>query len=214
MKRIVALVSGDGSNLQAILNACKKNEIPGRVVAVLSNNSQAFAIERARTVHIATHVLVPLHFRTKNLFHQKLMQTVDLYFPDLVILAGYMCILNTEFVTSYFGRILNIHPSLLPKYPGLYTHSKAIQNSDVQHGSSVHFVTEKLDAGPVILQARVPVLLNDTEHALAMRVKRQEHRIYPLVVKWFTEGRLEMHDDAAWLDGSKLPKSGYMGFIK
>ncbi|VFP83905.1 Phosphoribosylglycinamide formyltransferase [Candidatus Erwinia haradaeae] len=215
MKRIVILVSGDGSNFQAILNSCKKKEIFGRIVAVVSDNCQAFAIERARVAHISTHVLVPapLH-KEEHIFNQELMQVVDLYSPDLVILAGYMRILNADIVASYSGRILNIHPSLLPKYPGLYTHRKAIQNSDAQHGASVHFVTDKIDEGPVIVQARVPVFHNDSEYTLSMRVKEQEHSIYPLAVKWFTEGRLKMHNNAAWLDGYRLPQSGYIDVIE
>ncbi|VFP79469.1 phosphoribosylglycinamide formyltransferase [Candidatus Erwinia haradaeae] len=208
MKRIVILVSGYGSNLQAILDSCKKREISGKIVSVVSNDCQAFAIERARLANITTY-LVASKLNKKDFFNQKLLKIVDSCDPDLVVLAGYMKILDIEFVLSYFGRILNIHPSLLPKYPGLYTHRQVLKYRDTQHGASVHFVTEKVDAGPLILQAKIPVSCNDTEYTLSVKVKEQEHKIYPLVVKWFSEGRLEMRgNNQVWLDGCKLPPSG------
>ena len=137
------------------------------------------------------------------------MQEIDAYAPDVVVLAGYMRILSPAFVAHYNGRLLNIHPSLLPKYPGLHTHRQVLENGDEEHGTSVHFVTDELDGGPVILQAKVPVFDGDNEDDVTERVQAQEHAIYPLVVSWFVDGRLEMRDGAAWLDGVKLPPQGH-----
>ena len=137
------------------------------------------------------------------------MQEIDAYAPDVVVLAGYMRILSPAFVAHYAGRLLNIHPSLLPKYPGLNTHRQVLDNGDLEHGTSVHFVTDELDGGPVILQAKVPVFEGDSEEDVTARVQAQEHAIYPLVVSWFVDGRLEMRDGAAWLDGAPLPPQGH-----
>lgn len=137
------------------------------------------------------------------------MAMMDGYQPDLVVLAGFMRILTADFVKHYAGKMLNIHPSLLPKYPGLHTHRKAIENGDSEHGTSVHFVTEELDGGPVILQAKVPIFAEDSEEAVVERVKAQEHNIYPLVVQWFIDDRLVMKDNLAYLDGQCLPPQGY-----
>ncbi|AUX73368.1 phosphoribosylglycinamide formyltransferase [Erwinia pyrifoliae] len=209
MKRIVVLVSGNGSNLQAILDACQQGRIGGRIAAVFSNKAGAFALERARAANIAAHALAAAQFADRCAFDRQLMLEIDAYSPDLVVLAGYMRILSAEFVQRYAGRMLNIHPSLLPKYPGLHTHRQAIENGDEEHGTSVHFVTEQLDGGPVILQAKVPVFSDDTEDDIAARVQHQEHAIYPLVVSWFVDGRLAMRDGAAWLDGQRLPTNGH-----
>ncbi|KAB8309539.1 phosphoribosylglycinamide formyltransferase [Erwinia endophytica] len=209
MKRLVVLVSGQGSNLQAILDACQQGRIHGNVVAVFSNKSDAFGLERAREAGVPAHVLLASQFAEREAFDRQLMREIGVWEPDLLLLAGYMRILSPAFVQHYAGRILNIHPSLLPKYPGLYTHRKAIENGDKEHGTSVHFVTEHLDGGPVILQAKVPIFANDTEQDVTARVKNQEHAIYPLVVSWFVEGRLALRDGAAWLDGEKLSPAGY-----
>lgn len=209
MKRIVVLVSGNGSNLQAILDACQQGRIDGSIAAVFSNKPGAFALERARAADVDAHVLEAAPFASRCAFDRQLMQEIDAYAPDLVVLAGYMRILSAEFVDRYAGRMLNIHPSLLPKYPGLHTHRQAIKNGDEEHGTSVHFVTEQLDGGPVILQAKVPVFSDDTEEDVAARVQHQEHAIYPLVVSWFVAGRLAMRDGAAWLDDRRLPAAGY-----
>jgi len=137
------------------------------------------------------------------------VQEIDAYAPDVVVLAGYMRILSPAFVAHYAGRLLNIHPSLLPKYPGLNTHRQVLENGDAEHGTSVHFVTDELDGGPVILQAKVPVFEGDSEEDVTARVQAQEHAIYPLVVSWFVDGRLAMRDGTAWLDGSPLPPQGH-----
>ncbi|MCW1875326.1 phosphoribosylglycinamide formyltransferase [Erwinia sp. INIA-01] len=209
MKRIVVLVSGNGSNLQAILDACQQGRINGSVAAVFSNKADAYGLERAREAGVPAHALAASQFADREAFDRQLMLEIDAYAPDLVVLAGYMRILSPAFVQRYAGRMLNIHPSLLPKYPGLHTHRQAIENGDDEHGTSVHFVTEELDGGPVILQAKVPVFSEDTEAEVTARVQHQEHAIYPLVVSWFIEGRLAMREDRAWLDGQLLPAEGH-----
>ncbi|MDK1252752.1 phosphoribosylglycinamide formyltransferase [Cronobacter dublinensis] len=209
MKRIVVLISGSGSNLQAIMDACAQKKINGVISAVFSNKADAFGLERARDANIPAHALSAGAFASRDAFDRELMQEIDAYAPDLVVLAGYMRILSPAFVAHYEGRLLNIHPSLLPKYPGLHTHRQALANGDDEHGTSVHFVTDELDGGPVILQARVPVFAGDTEEDVTARVQAQEHAIYPLVVSWFVEGRLTMREGRAWLDGQPLPPQGY-----
>ncbi|MDW8847116.1 phosphoribosylglycinamide formyltransferase [Erwinia sp. MMLR14_017] len=209
MKRLVVLISGQGSNLQAILNACEQGQIHGSVAAVFSNKSEAFGLTRAREAGVPAHALAASQFADREAFDNQLMLEIDAYAPDLVVLAGYMRILSPAFVQHYAGRMLNIHPSLLPKYPGLHTHRQAMENGDEEHGTSVHFVTEQLDGGPVILQAKVPVFAEDSEEDVTARVQHQEHAIYPLVVSWFVDGRVEMRDNAAWLDGEKLPEEGH-----
>ncbi|MGP3592140.1 phosphoribosylglycinamide formyltransferase [Vagococcus sp. WN89Y] len=209
MKNIVVLISGNGSNLQAIIDACEQKKINGTLRAVFSNKADAFGLERARDAAIAAHALEASQFASREAFDRQLMQEIDAYAPDVVVLAGYMRILSPAFVAHYSGRLLNIHPSLLPKYPGLHTHRQALENGDQEHGTSVHFVTDELDGGPVILQARVPVFAGDTEQDIIERVQSQEHAIYPLVINWFVNGRLKMVDNHAWLDGVCLPAQGY-----
>jgi len=209
MKNIVVLISGNGSNLQAIIDACKQKKINGTLRAVFSNKADAFGLERAREAGIAAHALSASQFASREAFDRELVQEIDAYAPDVVVLAGYMRILRPAFVAHYAGRLLNIHPSLLPKYPGLNTHRQVLENGDAEHGTSVHFVTDELDGGPVILQAKVPVFEGDSEEDVTARVQAQEHAIYPLVVSWFVDGRLAMRDGTAWLDGSPLPPQGH-----
>ncbi len=209
MKNIVVLISGNGSNLQAIIDACEQKRINATIRAVFSNKADAFGLQRAREAGIAAHAITAGQFASRDAFDRELMMEIDAYAPDLVVLAGYMRILSPEFVAHYQGRLLNIHPSLLPKYPGLHTHRQALANGDEEHGTSVHFVTDELDGGPVILQAKVPVFPGDSEEDVTDRVQTQEHAIYPLVVSWFIDGRLAMRDGAAWLDGVQLPLQGH-----
>lgn len=209
MKSIVVLVSGNGSNLQAIIDACETSIHNGKVTAVFSNKATAYALERAKKAGAAAHFIDPKAYDTRDAFDADLMKWMDEYSPDLVVLAGYMRILSSDFVRHYLGRMINIHPSLLPKYPGLNTYQRAIHAGDEEHGSSVHFVTEQLDGGPVILQAKVPIFDNDTVESLTARVQSQEYRIYPLVVQWFVEGRLAMTNGKALLDGHILGIHGY-----
>lgn len=207
--RIVVLISGSGTNLQAIIDACNSADYPGEVVGVLSNKADAYGLVRAENAGIATTALSHKDFESRESYDLALIDAIDNYQPDVIVLAGFMRILTPAFVQHYLGRLVNIHPSLLPKYQGLNTHQRAIDAGDEIHGVSVHFVTEELDGGPVILQAKVPVFENDTADDLAARVHEQEHRIYPLVVKWLCEKRLQMDNENALLDGNVLPASGY-----
>jgi phosphoribosylglycinamide formyltransferase-1 len=210
MKSIVVLVSGNGSNLQAIIDACKTQITGGRVTAVFSNKADVYALERAKKADAGAHFLDPKAFDTRDAFDQQLMKQIDEYRPDVIVLAGYMRILSGEFVRHYMGRMINIHPSLLPKYPGLNTYQRAIHAGDEEHGTSVHFVTEQLDGGPVILQAKVPIFDEDNVETLTERVQTQEHKIYPMVVKWLVEERLVMKDEKeAYLDGELLGIHGH-----
>ena len=206
---LVVLISGTGSNLQAVIDACKSGKIHGRVAAVISNRSDAYGLKRASSADIHTAVISNQDYADRAQYDAALMTEIDRHQPDLIVMAGFMRILTPAFVNHYAGRMLNIHPSLLPKYQGLHTHQKAIDAGDSEHGASVHFVTEELDGGPVILQAKVPIFPGDEEDEVIERVQTQEHTIYPLVVSWFIEGRLAMHDNAAWLDDERLPAQGY-----
>lgn len=209
MKSIVVLISGNGSNLQAIIDACSKGYIQGEVKAVIANKDSAYGLTRASEAGIPTTVLSHIGAASRESYDQKLIQSIEQYQPDLVVLAGFMRILTPEFVKHFDGRLLNIHPSLMPKYPGLHTHQRAIDAKDTEHGSSVHFVTDQLDGGPVILQAKVPIFPDDDITSLAERVHEQEYRIYPLVIRWFCQNRLQQRADQAWLDGNLLKTNGY-----
>jgi len=209
MKSIVVLISGSGSNLQALIDACRSGFIPGKISAVISNKANAYGLVRASEAGISTQVLSHKHYSSRDAYDIAMIDAIDQHKPDLVVLAGFMRILTPAFVNHYAGRLLNIHPSLLPKYQGLHTHQRAIDAGDEEHGCSVHFVTEQLDGGPVILQAKVPVFADDDADSLAERVHEQEHRIYPLVVRWFCQNRLQQHADQASLDGTILAANGY-----
>ncbi|WP_288654742.1 MULTISPECIES: phosphoribosylglycinamide formyltransferase [Pantoea] len=209
MKKLVVLISGNGSNLQSILDACASGRINGSVAAVFSNKESAYGLTRAQQASVPGLALSPGDFPDREAFDRQLMQEIDAFEPDLVVLAGYMRILSSAFVAHYHDRLLNIHPSLLPKYPGLHTHRQALENGDKEHGTSVHFVTDELDGGPVVLQARVPIFPGDDEAEITARVQHQEHAIYPLAISWFMDGRLVMREGKAWLDGQLLPAQGY-----
>ncbi|MCO4799423.1 MAG: phosphoribosylglycinamide formyltransferase [Colwelliaceae bacterium] len=207
--RIVVLISGSGSNLQAIIDACNTDDYPGQVVGVISNKPDVLGLTRAENAQISNQVLSHKEFESRESYDLALISAIDQYKPDLVVLAGFMRILTPAFVQHFSGKLLNIHPSLLPKYQGLNTHQRAIDSGDKEHGVSVHFVTEELDGGPVILQAKVPIFPEDTADDLASRIHVQEHKIYPLVVNWFCSNRIIMSGDKAVLDGVSLPISGY-----
>ncbi|ELR64323.1 Phosphoribosylglycinamide formyltransferase [Photobacterium marinum] len=210
MKSIVVLLSGNGSNLQAMIDACQEGIISNaKVTAVISNKADAYGLERARKVGIATVHLPAGDYQDRESYDQALAEQIDRFEPDLVILAGFMRILSDKFVRHYMGRMLNVHPSLLPKYTGLHTHQRAIEAGDKEHGTSVHFVTEELDGGPVILQAKVPIFDGDSVEEVTARVQEQEHRIYPLVANWFLQQRLTMKGGKAVLDGETLTEHGY-----
>lgn len=207
--RVLVLISGSGSNLQALIDAQQSGKLPVELVAVISNRPNIKGLQRAERAGIPTEVVDHTHFDSRDSFDQALQAAIDAYAPDLVVLAGFMRILTERFTRHYHGRMLNIHPSLLPKYQGLNTHERALQAGDQEHGVSVHFVTAELDGGPVALQARVPVLPGDDASRLAQRVLQQEHRIYPLAVKWYAQGRLRMIDGRVFMDSEPLGPSGY-----
>ena len=208
MKKIVVLISGSGSNLQSLIGGCHNGTINAEIVAVVSNQSDAYGLVRAQKAGIPALCLSAKGFPSRDEYDAALLETIAQYQPDLVILAGFMRILSPNFVKQFTGKMLNIHPSLLPKYPGLHTHKKALENGDKEHGTSVHFVTEELDGGPVILQAKIPLFAEDTENDVIERIKTKEHHIYPTVVQWFVNGRLTMVDGKAVLDGKQIPIQG------
>ncbi|MHA6494773.1 phosphoribosylglycinamide formyltransferase [Pseudomonas borbori] len=212
---VVVLISGSGSNLQALIDSIQADAEtstghPARIGAVLANRADAYGLSRAQQAGIPTQVLDHKQFDGRDAFDAALIKAIDGYAPDLVVLAGFMRILTPAFVRHYAGRLLNIHPSLLPKYKGLHTHQRALEAGDSEHGCSVHFVTEELDGGPLVVQAVVPVQPQDTPDSLARRVHEQEHRIYPLALRWFAEGRLSLTDQGALLDGEPLPATGHL----
>ena len=203
-KRIAILVSGNGTNAQAIIDKCKSGEINGDIVAVISNRPSAFALERAKSSNIQTITIDHRNFPDRQSFDTQLAQTLHDLSVDLIVLAGFMRILTPEFVSQFSGKMMNIHPSLLPKYPGLNTHQRALDARDQCHGASVHFVIPELDAGPVIIQSIVPVNMSDTAQTLAERVAATEWSIYPTAVAWFCENRLRLVNDCVTLDGHEL----------
>ncbi|WP_416304880.1 phosphoribosylglycinamide formyltransferase [Neptunicella sp. SCSIO 80796] len=209
MKSIVVLISGNGSNLQAIIDQCATNKIAGKITAVISNKPGAYGLQRAEQANIPAHVVDNRDYAERADYDTALMECIDQYQPDLVVLAGFMRILTSDFVEHYHGKMLNIHPSLLPKYKGLHTHQRAIEAGDTEHGASVHFVTPDLDGGPVIIQSRVPVFAEDDADELAQRVQQQERNIYPLVVSWFCAERLMMDQDKVIMDSIPLGSNGY-----
>lgn len=205
--RTVVLISGGGTNLQAFLDAAGE-DCDYTVEAVISNKADAYGLTRAQNAGVATEVLSHRDFSDRESFDQAMVKLIDGYQPDLVILAGFMRILTPGFVRHYSGRMLNIHPSLLPKYQGLHTHQRVLDAGDAEHGATVHFVTEELDGGPPIVQAFIAVEAGDSAEALAQRVQLQEHKMYPLAASWFAQGRLRMVGDRVELDGELLPRSG------
>ena len=203
---IVVLISGNGTNLQALINASTTSNF--RVVAVVSNNHEAFGLQRATVADIPALAVDHDNYSSRQDFDRKLIEVIDAFDPELIVLAGFMRILGPEFVQHYQGRILNIHPSLLPAYTGVNTHQRVLDAGDKEHGVSVHFVTDELDGGPVVAQEKIAVLTTDTAAQLATRVAAKEHIIYPKVVSWFAAGRLHMDADGAYMDHDKLPAGG------
>ncbi|GAA0786743.1 phosphoribosylglycinamide formyltransferase [Marinobacterium sediminicola] len=208
-KRIVVLISGSGSNLQAILDQTLDGQINGKIAAVISNRPDAFGLTRAEQAGVVARLLDHKAFADRESFDAALIELIDSYQPDLVVLAGFMRILTPELVRHYHGRLFNIHPSLLPKYKGLHTHQRALEAGDAEHGCTVHFVTEELDGGPLIVQAKTDILTGDDEQSLQQRVHQLEHQIYPLAVQWFCEERLSLSGDGVMLDGELLATTGY-----
>lgn len=200
----VVLISGSGSNLQSLIDASQQDDSSFTIGAVISNVPAAYGLKRAQSANIEAIAIDHKAFPSREAFDQQLVETLKTLNPDGVILAGFMRILTPSFIQAFEDRILNIHPSLLPKYPGLHTHKRALQAGDSEAGCSVHFVTEALDGGPLIAQASVPVERNDTPDTLAARVLTEEHKLYPAVAQWFGEGRLRLRDNVAELDGQPV----------
>ena len=200
MKSIVILISGRGSNMVALIDAAASGALPVRVAAVLANRPDAKGLEVAAAAGVVTRVVDHRLYADRESFDAAMAEAIDAYSPDLVVLAGFMRILSDGFVAHYEGRLINIHPSLLPSFPGLHTHQRALDDGVRVHGCTVHFVTPTLDHGPIVVQAAVPVLDGDDATVLAARVLEQEHRIYPLAVRWFAEGRLRLEDGRVRLD--------------
>ncbi len=203
---IVVLLSGSGSNLQAIIEAIDSGALHAEIRAVISNKAEAYGLQRACHHGIDTAIIDHRDYNDRAQFDQALLERIDQYQPRLIVLAGFMRILTADFVDHFSGRIINIHPSLLPAYTGLNTHQRAIDAGDQEHGVSIHYVTNELDGGPIICQARVPILPGDSADTLANRVLKQEHRIYPLTLDWISQGRLRQKLNHVNFDGQILAK--------
>lgn len=205
--KIAVFISGSGSNLQSIIDHIEQGHINADIACVISNKSDAYGLVRAQKTNIPTHIKDHKNHTTRESFELELIKTLDVYDIKLIVLAGFMRVLSTTFINKYHGNILNIHPSLLPKYTGLNTHSRVLEAGDTEHGCSVHFVTSDLDEGPLVIQAKVKVDKFDTPDVLAARVLEKEHIIYPLAVKWFCENRLAFKNSKAYLDDSPLEQA-------
>lgn len=203
-RKAAILVSGSGSNLQSFIDKSACGDIGLDLCVVFSNRPEAYGLQRARNAGIPTECLRHNDFADREAFDRAVAAVLDRYAPDVIVLAGFMRILSPWFVQHYAGRVLNIHPALLPAYPGLDTHQRVLDAGERWHGSTVHFVTEELDGGPRILQGRLAVNPGETADALCARVQSVEHQIYPEAADWFGQGRLESRDGAAWLDGRRL----------
>lgn len=197
---IVVLISGGGSNLQSIIDSIADKTLDAKICAVITNSADAYGLERAKKAGIPTEIIDHKQYDSRESFDAELTQHLEKYQPELIVLAGFMRILSDDFVNHFYGKMINIHPSLLPKYRGLHTHKRALEAGDSEHGLSIHYVSAKLDGGPVILQKIVPILDNDTEKSLTERVLVQEHIAYPQVIQWFSQGRLQLINNQVILD--------------
>ena len=200
------LISGSGSNLQAFIDLISSKILKLNILAVISDNKNAHGLIRAKKAKIKTICIENKKYPNKKNFDQKLSEIIDMFDPNFIFLAGFMRILRKDFVKQYEGKIINIHPSLLPKYPGLNTHQRAIESNEKWHGCSVHFVTEEVDEGPLIMQSKIPILNNDSSDKLAIRVLKREHIIYPKTAELLISGRIKYKNSQAWLDGKLLQK--------
>ena len=210
LSKIVILISGSGSNLQSFIDACNAGVVDGKIMAVISNRPGVKGLDRASAADIPNIVIDHRAFQSREEFDQHLAEVITSFTPDLVVLAGFMRILTDGFVNQFIGKLINIHPSLLPAYPGLNTHQRAIEAGDSTAGATVHFVTSELDGGPAILQAAVPILPKDTAVDLAARVLIVEHEIYPVVAQWYCQGRVVMDQGKVFHDGIAVGESGLL----
>jgi len=199
---IVVLVSGSGSNLQAIIDRIEDKRLNAKICAVISNQPAAYGLERAKKANIPTQIIEHKLYDSRESFDAELTQCIEQFQPELIVLAGFMRILTDDFVNHFYGKMINIHPSLLPKYRGLHTHKRALEAGDSEHGVTIHYVSAELDGGPIILQKTVPVLSTDSESSLAERVLVQEHIAYPQVIKWFSQGKIQLVDHQVTLDNA------------
>ena len=210
LSKIVVLISGSGSNLQSFIDACEEGSVDGKIMAVISNRPGVKGLDRAAAANIPNIVVDHRAFESREEFDQYLAEIINEFTPDLIVLAGFMRILTGGFVNQFVGKLINIHPSLLPSYPGLNTHQRAIEAGDSVAGATVHFVTPELDGGPAILQAQVPILSTDSSVELAARVLIEEHKIYPLVAQWYCQGRIIMDKGIVFHDSVEVEKSGLL----
>ena len=207
---VVVLISGRGSNLQAIIDAINSQQLNAEIRAVISNRPGVKGLERARAAGIPARVLDHNDYDDRDSFDLALQSLIDSFQPELLVLAGFMRILTNHFVDHYKGRMLNIHPSLLPAFTGLNTHQRVLDAGHKQHGVSVHFVTNELDSGPLVIQAVIPVLSDDTAESLAQRIHQQEHIIYPMAISWFADGRLSCKNNQVFLDNQALVRTPHL----
>ncbi|GAB4393561.1 MAG: phosphoribosylglycinamide formyltransferase [Gammaproteobacteria bacterium] len=205
---IVVLLSGNGSNLQAIIDRVQQQQLAIDIKAVISDQPNAYGLQRAQQAHIPTEIISPCDYTNKNDFNAALLTCIQKYHPQLVVLAGFMRILNSTIIEAFPQRIINLHPSLLPKYRGLNTHARALAAGDHEHGTSVHIVVPELDAGPVLAQAKLTINSKDTADTLRQRVQQLEHQLYPIVLDWFANQRIQCIKGQFWLDQCLLPSSG------
>ena len=201
---LVVVISGSGSNLQSIIDRIEAGTLDAKIAAVISNVANVKGLQRAEDHNIPAITLPHTDYPDRPSFDRQLQKTIENYQPDLVILAGFMRILSPEITKHFRGRMLNIHPSLLPKYPGLHTHQRALEAGDEFHGTSIHFVTEELDGGPLVCQRKFTIEPNDSEQTLFEKVQKLEHEMYPEVIDWFCKGRLTLNQDKALLDAKPL----------
>ncbi len=204
--KIAVLISGSGSNLQAIIDHQKQHTETYQISLVISNKAHVYGLTRAKDASIPTELIDHTLFATRESFDQALQKKLDNAQVDLIVLAGFMRILTPQFTQHFLGKMINIHPSLLPKYTGLNTHQRALNAGDTEHGLSIHFVTPELDSGPIILQAKIPITSQDTVETLKEKVHQKEHLAYPQVIEWFSEGKLALKDNQAWFEQTVLTK--------
>ena len=206
--KLVILISGNGSNLQAIIDAIHNDKLQAKIGLVISDREEAYGLQRAKKANIPYEILSAKLFANRQDYDLALAKLIEIEQPDLIVLAGFMRVLSPEFVQQFAGRIINIHPSLLPSYPGLNTHQRVLTKQDKEHGCSIHFVTEEVDGGPIIARASLCVLPDDTLNTLQQRIYGLEHQLYPLVLSWFSAGRILLTSAGITLDNQLLPSEG------